>query len=142
MGAGDAPGCSAFTRNCAQCARAALLTAAQRCGAHPAGYARVAAVTGAFAKAFTDQELALALYMAAFVCDELVRVRSRRAAARAGVTCGDAHATGAMRPNCDARARAAVPLRRPTRGRVPAVLSAGQCARERGFLMRSWGSAC
>ena len=37
------------------------------------GYARVAAVVGAFAHAFTDPETALGLYLAAFVCDELVR---------------------------------------------------------------------
>ena len=43
-----------------------------------AGYARVAAVAGAFANAFTDPETALALYLAAFVCDELVRAARPR----------------------------------------------------------------
>jgi hypothetical protein len=38
------------------------------------GYARVAAVAGAFATAFSAPERALALYLAAFVCDELVRL--------------------------------------------------------------------
>jgi hypothetical protein len=38
-----------------------------------AGYARVAAVIGAFGSAFTAPERALGLYLAAFICDELVR---------------------------------------------------------------------
>ena len=46
------------------------------------GYARVAAVAGAFGNAFSRPELSLGLYLFAFVCDELVR-RETRGRARA-----------------------------------------------------------
>ena len=63
-----------------------------------AGYARVAAVAGAFAHAFTDPETALALYLAAFVCDELVRP----ACARGASGCARARERGALMRRCGA----------------------------------------
>jgi hypothetical protein len=67
------------------------MQSAERCNA---GYARVAAVAGAF----TDPETALALYLAAFVCDELVRACCLRGASG----CARAWERGALMRRCGA----------------------------------------